>query len=609
MLRAPLLVSCLLFVSTFATAEVRDGKLFDPGVALDAPAAGAPEAQARLAPLIGAWDFELEVSRQGQETLRSRGIAHITYMNRGHAVMERTRVSDFDGQGHAMATMTFFAVDSGGVWTASEGNSWTEAIRVASGGFDDGGQLVLHDALRPGGGPLLLLLRRTYTLADDGFTMTFEISRDMGTTWTSSVTRRYTRREPAEDFFPVRDDVGLASPGRAPEAAEFDFLLGEFEARHWLQRPEGAARWTSNATAVHALDGHAVLEFDHHDQDPSLPDAATSILRVYNRMMRRWESLFLPNRSNRPLHFGGVREADRIVLHPFGAQTGSNPLNRWIFFDVRDDAYRWKGRNSTDRGDSFALSWAIDFVRKGTEPPSARLGEPTQARTTTAEGITLFGDHYRPSAPASPTVLLFHQAAGDARGEHGAVARRLWREGYEVLAWDIRGGGDRFGQENRTVAAWTGTTPEGDYGFAYPDGEAALAYAVDQGGGGPIYAVGSSYSAALVIRLAAEHRLAGVAAFSPAPGLMGTSEVKDWLPRVEGVPVLILRPERELANEWVAEQTEVVRELGVELFTAPDAAHGASMLNPERSEEDVEPTWQRLLAFFADPAAAGKTNP
>ncbi|MCP3958043.1 MAG: hypothetical protein GY719_09340, partial [bacterium] len=138
MLRAPLLASCLLLlVSTLAAAEVRDGKLFDPGVALDRPAAGAPEALARLAPIIGAWDFELEVVQPGQETLRSRGVAHVTYMNRGHAVMVRTRVSDFDGQGHAMATMTFFAVDGNGVWTASEGNSWTEAIRVASGGFDD----------------------------------------------------------------------------------------------------------------------------------------------------------------------------------------------------------------------------------------------------------------------------------------------------------------------------------------------------------------------------------------------------------------------------------------------------------------------------------------
>ena len=224
---------------------MRDGRLFDPGVALDKPAASAPEALARLAPLIGAWDFELEVSRQGQETLRSTGVSHVTYMNRGHAVMERSRVSDFDGQGNGMATMTFFAVDGTGVWTASEGNSWTEAIRLASGGFDDDGQLVLHDALRPGGGPLLLLLRRTYTLGEDAFTMTTEMSRDMGATWAPSVVRRYTRREPSEDFFPTRDDVGLASPDRAPEGAEFDFLLGEFDARHWLRTPQGIARWTS----------------------------------------------------------------------------------------------------------------------------------------------------------------------------------------------------------------------------------------------------------------------------------------------------------------------------------------------------------------------------
>ena len=70
MFRTPLFASCLLFVSTLATADVRDGKLFDPGVALDKPAAGAPEALARLAPLIGAWDLEFEIHRQGQSTLR-----------------------------------------------------------------------------------------------------------------------------------------------------------------------------------------------------------------------------------------------------------------------------------------------------------------------------------------------------------------------------------------------------------------------------------------------------------------------------------------------------------------------------------------------------------
>lgn len=595
----PLSLAAVLLAGPVDGAEVRDGKLFDPGVTLTKPAAGAPEALSRLAPFVGAWDLELEVF-QGEKTLRSTGVASVTYMNRGHGLMERTRVADFDGQGHPMATLTFFAVGGDGVWTASEGNSWTESISVASGGFEDDGRLVLHDALRPGGGPQLLLLRQAYGPKDeDGFEMTLEISSDLGQAWRTAARRVYKRREGAAGFFPVRDDVGLPDPDRPEEAAEFDFLLGEFDATHWLRSPQGEVRWKSNATAVYALDGHAILEFDGHDQDPSLPDAATSILRLYNRSMRRWESLFLTNRANRPLHFGGVREGERIVLHPFGAQTGSTPLRRWIFFDAREDAYRWKGLVSNDRGKTFAASWSIHFARKGGPPDAGTTGQATEVTTTSSDGVRIFGDHYRPSAPGSATVVLFHQAEGDARGEYGDIARRLWKEGFEVFAWDARGGGDRFGSQNRTLAALDGPAPEG-YCVAYPDLEAALAYVFDQGSGGPIYAVGSSYSAALVIRLAAEHghRLAGVAPFSPAPALMDDCEVKDWLPRLDGVPLLVFRPEREMKNERVAVQTKLFEERGIEVFTAPRSAHGASMLNPERSEGDVEPTWRRLLTFL-----------
>ncbi len=39
--------------------------------------------------------------------------------------------------------------------------------------------------------------------------MTAEMSPDMGATWAPSLVRRYTRRQPSEDFFPVRDDAGL----------------------------------------------------------------------------------------------------------------------------------------------------------------------------------------------------------------------------------------------------------------------------------------------------------------------------------------------------------------------------------------------------------------
>ncbi len=356
-------------------SEIRDGRLFDTGIELTEPAESAPEALERMVDFVGEWDFDFEVHRPGQEVLRSKGKSKVTFMNRGHGLMERTRNGDFDGEGHPMATIEFIAVNAQGVWTVSEGNSWTEAISLSSGGFE-GEKLVVYDAMRPGGGPTLLMLRRTYARsakADGGgpvasFTVDTEMSADVGKTWSLLVRRTYQRREPSEGFFPVREDVGLPDPERASEAAQFDFLLGEFEATHWLKQPQQELRWKSTGTAVHALDGHAILEFDWHNNDPSLPDAATTILRIYNRSMRQWESLFMPNRGNTPLRFGGVQEGDRIVLHPFGAQTGRNALSQWIFFDAKEDSYRWKGLRSADRSAPAQPYWTIDFVRKSVTP-------------------------------------------------------------------------------------------------------------------------------------------------------------------------------------------------------------------------------------------------
>lgn len=214
------------------------------------------------------------------------------------------------------------------------------------------------------------------------------------------------------------------------------------------------------------------------------------------------------------------------------------------------------------------------------------------------DDVVVFGDYYRSTEPASGTVLLFHQAGGDARGEYAAIAQRLTRYGYDVYAWDARSGGDHFGSENRTVTA-LGESIEG-YCGAYPDLEEALQYAIAQNAKKPVIAIGSSYSAALVIRLAAEHsdHLAGVVAFSPASGLMEDCDVTDWLARSPGVNKLVFRPANEMEFPPVAEQVEFLQSHDVEVFVAPDAPHGASMLNAERSEGDVTSTWNRLLEFF-----------
>ena len=591
-------------LAALASAEVRDGKLFDTGTELSAPSAKAPAALAEMSDFVGDWDIELTLHADGEQPVRSTGQARVTFMNRGHGLLERSRIPNFNGQGHDLATMAFLTVNQGGVWSYGQGDTWTESISLATGGFE-GGRLVMHDAQRPGGSLGLFLLRRTLGPTEDGgFVYTSETSQDLGTTWTTTLKRVYRRHVGEGDFFPVREDVGLAAPDRPAEAAQFDFLLGEFDTRRWLWTPQRVLRWPDVTTAVFVLDGRGILEFSWNDLDPSLPDSATSILRLYNRAMRRWESLYLTNRSNAQLYFGGVQEGDRIVLHSFGAQTSDNGLNQWIFYDVRPDAYRWKGLSSRDRGETFPLVWGIDFQRRGVAAPEASEAPPSEVHTVAEDGVVVFGDHYRPSWPGAPTVLLFHQAGGDARGEYGNIARRLVKEGYEVIAWDARSGGDRFGQSNRTVTAQAATELPA-YCAAYPDLEAALAYAKLYGSGAPIFAVGSSYSAALVIRLAAEHGkdLAGVAAFSPASGrAMADCDPTQWLAKVDGTPVLAFRPSSEMEHEMVKAQGQQMEEAGVEVFVSPDGVHGASMLEADRVEGDTEAAWARFLAFLANPS-------
>lgn len=238
-------------------------------------------------------------------------------------------------------------------------------------------------------------------------------------------------------------------------------------------------------------------------------------------------------------------------------------------------------------------------------PPAAASAREVSFEA--ADGLRVFGDLYECAKDRhAPILLLFHQAGGDARGEYGPIAPRLVEAGYHVLAVDQRVGGNRFGGTNRTMAG----VEAKDLGYcdAYPDLEAALAWAAAEGFDGPRVAWGSSYSAALVLRLAAAHgdELAGVLAFSTALGEpMKGCDPGESAPRVT-IPVLALRPSNEAKAGYVREQVASFEKLGFRTFTAEHGAHGSSMLVASRVDGDVEPTWREVLGFLAGLSAPAR---
>ena len=191
---------------------------------------------------------------------------------------------------------------------------------------------------------------------------------------------------------------------------------------------------------------------------------------------------------------------------------------------------------------------------------AAQSAVPTEVRFPLRDSLAVVADVYRGRAGAAgPTILLFHQGGGSARGEYRSIAPRLLVEGYNVVAADVRGGGDRFGSPSRAAPTDSSFT----YCAAAVEVDGAVTLARAQGFTGPLVLWGSSYTAALALQVAARRAadVRAVLAFSPASGepMRGCEPgpYVSWLARA-GVPTLVLRPRVEIEDSSRAAALEAM---------------------------------------------------
>lgn len=344
----------------------RNGKRFDPGLTMTEGSSYAAPEQAAMAYVLGQWDVTYTIYPTDTTQHTASGWSRISYLNRGHGFMEELHVPDFDGAGHELNTIGFLARNTiSNQWNYGEVNSFTEGVTLYDGAID-GDHLTLRNAIRRGGSVQLTMYRLTFEKQErDTFTQLLETSADYGATWKPSLKKTYAKRTASDAFMASADTYGTPAPGLPEEAREFDFLIGSYSAQQQLTFPNGQqVNFPSQTTAVYALNGHGILEFGWYDVDTNLPDAATSIVRIYNRAMRRWESLYITNRGSTLLFFGGDKEGDRIILHNFEADAASPSIPRYVFHSIEENSYKWFSEQSTDRGESFQTTWTIDMARQ-----------------------------------------------------------------------------------------------------------------------------------------------------------------------------------------------------------------------------------------------------
>ncbi len=202
----------------------------------------------------------------------------------------------------------------------------------------------------------------------------------------------------------------------------------------------------------------------------------------------------------------------------------------------------------------------------------------------------------------APIVLMFHQA-GSNRGEYQTITPKLVKEGYNCLAVDQRSGGTMWGRDNPTAKQFSG---EQDYDSAYEDLLATLNWAKREEYS-RIIVWGSSYSASLVLKLAAESDgISEVICASPGDYINPSGTTQLWAKKVTEMTFIVCtKSESKVAGEiFDAIATEE------KSFLEQDpGVHGSSAFIAAKNNKSEE-AWKSLLDFLGSlPEQEGEPEP
>ncbi|RPI16787.1 MAG: DUF1579 domain-containing protein [Ignavibacteriae bacterium] len=146
-------------------------------------------------------------------------------------------------------------------------------------------------------------------------------------------------------------------PCSAPEASQFDFWVGEWNAE-W--DGENGAIGTGTNTITKIIGSCAVQEnFSTSDQT----FIGTS-LSVYSPARKMWLQTWVDNMGSY-LDFTGGMEGDKMILSRKAKdKDGNNILQRMVFYNITKDNFDWNWEASKDDGKNWELKWKIKYKRK-----------------------------------------------------------------------------------------------------------------------------------------------------------------------------------------------------------------------------------------------------
>ena len=217
-----------------------------------------------------------------------------------------------------------------------------------------------------------------------------------------------------------------------------------------------------------------------------------------------------------------------------------------------------------------------------------------------ADGLAVTMDVYAAHAASAPAIVLCHQA-GWSRGEYKEIAPKLNKMGFNCFAIDQRSGKG----VNKIVNETNKRAVAAGKGVAYPDAEqdivAALKKVRDMTNSDKVILWGSSYSAALSLRIAGENPdlVDGVLAFAPGEYFGGSGKPKDWIAtsaKKIKVPAFVTSAKNEFRN-WKPIYEAIPGDSKAMFLPKTKGNHGSRALWNEF--DDNEAYWTATTSFLS----------
>lgn len=217
------------------------------------------------------------------------------------------------------------------------------------------------------------------------------------------------------------------------------------------------------------------------------------------------------------------------------------------------------------------------------------------------DGLMITAEVLAPHAePDTPLIVLCHQA-GWSRGEYQELMPRLAKLGFNCIAIDQRSGGAVNDIANETARRAERENKSTNYLDAEQDIIAALEYArTHYAKQGKVIAWGSSYSAALVLRIAGERPelVDGVLAFSPGEYFERFDKPANWIAksaRKIKAPVFITSA-RDEAEQWSKIYDAIRTAEKARFMPESKGNHGSRALWKQFDDSDAY--WRAVTAFL-----------